>query len=43
MDSLDITLFWVGFWIYLASFISFTIYSASRKRMVGVVTCWAWV
>jgi cytochrome c-type biogenesis protein CcsB len=34
---LDIRLFWVGFWVYLSSFIFFAAYSASKKRPAGMI------
>lgn len=37
MNGIDIRLFWIAFWIYLASFLLFTLYSAIGKRRVGVV------
>lgn len=36
MGSSDITLFWIGFWIYLASFIFFSIFSATKKRVTAL-------
>lgn len=33
--QIDINLFWAGFWIYLVSFLLFSVFSASRKRSVG--------
>lgn len=37
MNGIDITLFWIAFWIYLASFLLFTVYSAAGKRQLGVL------
>ncbi|HSG27317.1 MAG TPA: c-type cytochrome biogenesis protein CcsB [Candidatus Krumholzibacterium sp.] len=36
MQSADITLFWIGFWIYLASFMLFSVFAASKRRMTGI-------
>jgi cytochrome c-type biogenesis protein CcsB len=37
VNGIDIRLFWAAFWIYLASFLLFTLYSAIGKRRVGVM------
>lgn len=36
MENFDITLFWSGFWVYLLSFILFTVYWPTKKRAVGM-------
>lgn len=33
--QIDITLFWAGFWIYLVSFILFSIHAASKRKGIG--------
>jgi ABC-type transport system involved in cytochrome c biogenesis permease subunit len=37
MSHIDITLFWIGFWLYLASFILFAIHAAAGWRRAGVI------
>ncbi len=34
-DNIDIGFFWASFWSYLASFIIFSIYAGSKKRLAG--------
>jgi cytochrome c-type biogenesis protein CcsB len=34
-ESLDIRLFWWSYWLYLAAFLLFTVYGATRGRWVG--------
>jgi cytochrome c-type biogenesis protein CcsB len=36
-QSMDIRLFWWAYWLYLASFLLFTVYGATRGRKVGRV------
>jgi cytochrome c-type biogenesis protein CcsB len=33
--TLDVRFFWLAFWLYLASFLSFTLYAATRGQRVG--------
>lgn len=35
--TVDIQLFWWGFWFYLGSFVVFTLYSAFKERRLGVI------
>ncbi len=32
----DVTLFWIGFWLFLGSFLSFTLYAATGRRAAGL-------
>jgi len=34
--TLDMNLFWVSFWLYLAAFVLFSIFAAARRRGIGV-------
>ncbi|MDD3643316.1 MAG: cytochrome c biogenesis protein CcsA [Candidatus Krumholzibacteria bacterium] len=36
MSGVDITLFWIGFWLYLVSFILFAVHAAAGSRRAGV-------
>ncbi len=36
-NTIDVGLFWIGFWFYLGSFLLFTIYSAMARRKVGII------
>ncbi len=35
--TVDTSLFWISFWLYLAAFVLFTVFAAARMRGVGVV------
>lgn len=35
--TFDVRLFWIAFWLYLAAFLAFTLYAATRGRQVGRV------
>ncbi len=36
--TVDIQLFWWGFWFYIGSFVVFTMYSAFKVRRFGVIS-----
>ena len=36
-NTIDIGLFWISFWFFLGSFLFFTVYSAVKKRNVGII------
>jgi cytochrome c-type biogenesis protein CcsB len=36
MNAIDIRLFWIGFWFYLAAFLLFTLYAALKKKRIGI-------
>ena len=39
-ETFDIKLFWWVYWLYLASFLFFTVFGATRGKRVGRLATW---
>ncbi len=37
MNTIDVNMFWAGFWMYLGAFLCYSIFASIKKRGIGVV------